>query len=125
MVSRLTARSLVVAALLAAAACTGDVNPVRDLVVRAGAGPEPAKTPDFVTASRRRSTDYLPVGTSAPARPTPARTADQVKAEEAALDAVRSANEAAAAEAAQAGGSEAPKPAAAESTPAKPARKLP
>jgi pyruvate/2-oxoglutarate dehydrogenase complex dihydrolipoamide acyltransferase (E2) component len=127
MVSRLIVQILAAGVLLSVAACTGDTNPVRDLVVGVGAGPEPAATPDFVTASRPRSIDYIPVGTRTAGPPTPPRTADQVKAEEAALDAVRTANEVAAARAAEAGGSEPPEPATAKPTPAKapPTRKVP
>ena len=65
------------------AACAGDVNPVRDLVVGVGAGPPAARTPDFVEKTRPASVDYIPVGTAAAARPTKARTADEVKAAEA------------------------------------------
>jgi len=118
MVSRLIVQILAAGGLVGLAACTGDTNPVRDLVVGVGAGPEPAATPDFVRTSRPRSVDYIPVGTRNAGPPTPPRTADQVKAEEAALDAVRTANEAAAAQAAKAGSSEAPEP-------AKPAGKAP
>jgi pyruvate/2-oxoglutarate dehydrogenase complex dihydrolipoamide acyltransferase (E2) component len=130
MVSRLTVQILVAGALLAAAGCTGDTNPVRDLVVGVGAGPEPAATPDFVRTSRPSRIDYIPVGTRDAGPQAPPRTADQVKAEEAALDAVRTANEAAAARAAAAGGSEPPEPAAATDTPApakpaQPARRVP
>lgn len=90
-------KSFSLAATLLVAACTGGSNPVRDIAVSAGAGPRAVETPDFVEQSRpQRPLDYIPVGTSAPPRPSQARTAEEVKKEEAEMDSVRAANEAAA-----------------------------
>ena len=86
----------IVSGLAALAGCAADTNPVRDTVAAVGFGPTVAPAPDFVVQSRPASLDYIPVGTAAPGRPTPARTAAEVKATEAELDAVRESNEAAA-----------------------------
>jgi hypothetical protein len=115
-------KGFALAALTMLAACSGETNPVRDVFVAAGAGPKTAATPDFVKASRPANLDYLPVGTEAARRPTPALTADQVKATEAEMDATRARNEAAGRVAAQAGATPAPAPvksAAAASAPKK------
>ncbi|WP_048707717.1 hypothetical protein [Microvirga massiliensis] len=90
--------------------CSGDANPVRDIVAAVGGGPPPAETPDFVASTRPEKLDYIPVGTP-DRRKTPARTADEVKAVESELDTVRSRNEAAAQAAREAGATPAPKPA--------------
>jgi hypothetical protein len=90
-------------------ACSADTNPVRDIVAAAGGGPPPADAPDFVAKTRPGTLDYIPVGTP-DRRKTPARTAEEVKAAEAELDAVRSQNEAAAQTAREAGATPAPKP---------------
>ena len=92
------------------AGCTTDTNPVRDAVASAGFGPKIAPAPDFVARSRPARLDFIPVGTGASGRPTPARTADEVKAAEAEMEAVRAANDAAA-QAARQGGSSAAAPA--------------
>jgi hypothetical protein len=92
------------------AGCAGGSNPTRDVFAAVGAGPTMAPTPDFVASSRPASLDYMPVGTSNPGRSTAARTADEVKAAEAELDALRAQNEAAGAAAAQLGGTPAPQP---------------
>jgi hypothetical protein len=115
-------RSLALAALAALVACSGDVNPVRDVVVAVGAGPEPARTPDFVARTRPSSSDYLPIGAEPPARSEKARTTTEVQAAQAELDAVRTANEAAAAAASAQAGATTPAtaPAAALPAPARP-----
>jgi hypothetical protein len=107
-VYRTFVKSFAMATLAALAACSGDTNPVRDTLVAVGAGPKTAESPDFVARSRPATLEYLPVGAAAPARPTAARTADEVKAAEAELDAVRARNEAAAQTAVQAGDTPAP-----------------
>ena len=89
-------------------ACSGDVNPVRDVAVATGIGPQPRTAPDFVAGTRPQKLDYIPVGVSAPARPTPAKGQASVGAFEAEMEAVRAANEARAAEARAAGASPAP-----------------
>jgi hypothetical protein len=90
------------AALPALAGCS-ETNLVRDTFVAVGAGPKLAESPGFVQESRPAALDYVPVGTSAPGRPTAAKTAEEVKSAEAEMDAVRARNEAAAAEVRQAG----------------------
>jgi hypothetical protein len=107
---RLSLKSFALGALTVLSACSSDTNPVRDAFVAVGAGPTTAPTPDFVKQSRPATLDYVPVGTAAPARNTPARTADQVKATEAEMDAARARNEAAGKVAVQAGATPAPAP---------------
>jgi len=68
-----------------------------------------AETPEFVARSRRGSLDYMPIGAAQPERAKP-RTADEVKAAEAEMDALRARNEAAGAAAAGLGGTPAPEP---------------
>jgi hypothetical protein len=92
-----TARIVSLLALCALAGCAGDANPVRDMAAAVGAGPKTAATPDFVANSRPATIDYIPVGSSGAERPTAARTAEEVKAAEAEMDAIRTTNEAAAA----------------------------
>ena len=89
-------------------ACSADVNPVRDVAVATGIGPQPRTAPDFVAASRPQKLDYIPVGVSAPARPTAAKAQARVGAFEAEMEAVRAANDARAAEARAAGARAAP-----------------
>ena len=92
------------------AACAGGSNPVRDIASAVGAGPKVAPTPDFVAQSRPKNLDYMPIGTASGGRSTPARTADEIKASESELDAVRTRNEAAGAAAAKLGGTPPPEP---------------
>ncbi|MBQ0823055.1 hypothetical protein HPT29_014265 [Microvirga terrae] len=92
------------------AGCNGSFNPVRDVATAVGAGPQTAATPDFVARSRPADLEYMPIGTPAAERPTPARTADQIKAAEAELDAIRAQNEAAGAAAAELGKTPPPEP---------------
>ena len=97
--------------LLAASGMAGcNSNPVRDVATSLGAGPQVAPTPDFVARSRPATLDYMPIGTPVPERPTPARTAEEIKAAEAELDALRSRNEAAGAAAAELGKTPPPEP---------------
>ncbi|WP_193557336.1 hypothetical protein [Microvirga pakistanensis] len=118
--------ALVLTILVAAnvTACTGGSNPVRDIAVAVGAGPKTAPTPDFVARSRPQNLDYMPIGTAVEGRPTAARTAAEVKAEEAELDALRARNEAAGAAAARLGGTPPPEPVKLPvNTPQRPAQK--
>jgi hypothetical protein len=92
------------------AACAGGSNPTRDIVAAVGAGPQVAETPDFVAQSRPGSLDYMPIGTAEEGRPTPARSADEIKAAEDELNALRTRNEAAGAAAARLGGTPPPEP---------------
>jgi hypothetical protein len=100
--------AIAVAMLVVVAGCNS--NPVRDVATAVGAGPQMAPTPDFVARSRPANLDYMPIGTPAPERPTPARTAAEIKAAEAELDALRARNEAAGAAAAELGNTPPPEP---------------
>lgn len=95
--------SLPILFLALAGGCSSDVNPVRDVFVATGVGAEPKKAEDFVVKSRPTGVDYVPVGTSAPARAIPAKSVPFVKAAEAEMDALRTANETRAAETRQVG----------------------
>lgn len=108
--SRTSALVLTVLIGINVTACAGGSNPVRDIATAVGAGPKTAPSPDFVANSRPQSLDYMPIGTPVEGRPTAARTADEIKAAEAELDAVRARNEAAGAAAARLGGTPAPEP---------------
>jgi hypothetical protein len=92
------------------AGCAEGSNPTRDLFASVGAGPKTAPAPDFVASSRPASLDYMPIGTPQAGRPTAARTADEIKAAEAELDAIRARNEAAGKSASELGGTPAPQP---------------
>ncbi len=102
-------------ALLALAACSGDLNPVRDLAVATGVGAEPKPAPDFIAKSRPAEVDYIEPGLAE--RPSKAKSAAEVKAAEAEMDQIRAKNEAEAAAARQLG---APPPAAAPAARANP-----
>jgi hypothetical protein len=117
---------ILLAALVAGnvAACTGGSNPVRDVAVSLGGGPQVAPTPDFVARSRPQDLDFMPIGTAEEGRPTPARTPAEIKAAESELDSLRSRNEAAGAAAAKMGGTPPPEPIKLPvNTPQKPAQK--
>ena len=107
-IPRAPAFAMIMVAAAGVAGCNS--NPVRDVATSLGAGPQVAPTPDFVARSRPATLDYMPIGTSVPDRPTPARTADEIKAAEAELDALRTRNEAAGAAAAEAGKTPPPEP---------------
>lgn len=118
--------ALFCAVLVAAnvAACTGGSNPVRDIAVSVGGGPQVAATPDFVASSRPQNLTYLPIGTAEQGRTTPARTPEEIKAAESELDSLRARNEAAGAAAARLGGTPPPEPVKLPvNTPQRPARK--
>ena len=102
---------LLVLAALAPAACAPGTNLVRDAFQAVGVGPKEVQAPDFVAQSRTERKDYVPVGTSAPARPTPKKTAAEVGRAEAEMDGARAANAARAAEARAAGSTPPPAPA--------------
>ena len=95
--------------LAALAGCSG--NATGEFVRSTGFGPTTAATPDFVSSTRPGSVEYIPLRDPCPGRPTPAKTAEQVKAVEAEMDAVREQNATAGAAAAQAGGTPPPAPA--------------
>ena len=80
-------------AATASAACSPDVNPLRETLVSARPASEPRSAPDFIERSRPARLDYLPVGAAASAGPRPPAP-DKVKAAEAEMDAIRRANEA-------------------------------
>jgi hypothetical protein len=110
-VKSFAAAAAALSAMALLAGCSGDANPVRDTFVAVGAGPKTAPMPDFVQKSRTATPlDYVPVGTTAPERPSVAKTADQVKAAEAEMDATRSHNEAAGRVATQVGATPPPAP---------------
>jgi len=102
--------ALAVLSACGVAGCNGSFNPVRDAFSAVGAGPQSAATPDFVARSRPANLEYMPIGTPVPERPTPARSADEIKAAEAELDALRARNEAAGAAAAELGKTPPPEP---------------
>jgi hypothetical protein len=106
---QLAVKSVAVLGFLAVAACS-DANPVRDTFAAVGAGPQRVESPDFVQSSRPANLDFIPVGTAAAERPTKAKTAEEVKAAEAEMDAIRTRNEQAAQVARQAGQTPPPKP---------------
>ncbi|EIM28853.1 hypothetical protein [Microvirga lotononidis] len=99
-----------VAVTMLVAGCNGGFNPVRDVAAAVGAGPQTAASQDFVVQSRPTNLDYMPIGTAVQGRPTAARTADEIKAAEAELDALRARNEAAGAAAATLGNTPPPEP---------------
>lgn len=75
---------LSLAIAFALAGCAG--NPARDLAVAAGVtGGEPKTPPDFVSRTRRKNLDYIPVGTSAPKRAYRVKTPAEVKGAESEL----------------------------------------
>jgi hypothetical protein len=82
---------LATAVATALAGCMSDANPVRDQLNAVGIGPKAVTAPDFVAGSRPATLDYVPVGSSAPPRPR-AKTAGEVKALEAELEAARGRN---------------------------------
>ena len=108
--SRAAAIALTLLAVGNVAACTEGSNPTKELANSLGLGPKVAPSPDFVARSRPGSLDYMPVGVAAPQRPTAARTAEEIKAAEAEMDALRARNEAAGAAAARLGGTPEPAP---------------
>lgn len=73
------------------AACSGDT--ARTLALDAGYGPKVVAAPDFVTASRRETPDYMNVGVDAPKRTVRAKSAEGQKALEAELEGARGRNE--------------------------------
>lgn len=79
---------------LAAAACSGDVNPIKAGFVEAGYGPKAVAAPDFVVKSRRSDVGYMPVGESAPRPELRARSAEGQKTLQAELEGARGRNEA-------------------------------
>jgi hypothetical protein len=103
---RKLALAAVPALLPALAACSGDLNPVRDVAVATGIGTGPKPAPDFIASTRPETVDYARPGV-APAA-FRAKTAAEVQAAEAAMDQARARNEAEAAAARQLGGTPAP-----------------
>jgi hypothetical protein len=107
-IPRAAAFTLILFAAAGVAGCNS--NPVRDVAASVGAGPQMAASPDFVARSRPADLDYMPISATAPERPTPARTAAEIKAAEAEMDALRAQNEAAGAQAAELGKTPPPEP---------------
>ena len=107
-IPRFSVAAMILFAVASVAGCNS--NPVRDVAASVGAGPQMAPTPDFVARSRPANLEYMPISASVPERPTPARTADEIKAAEAEMDALRARNEAAGAQAAELGKTPPPEP---------------
>ena len=107
-IPRVAAFALISFAAAGMAGCNS--NPVRDVAASLGAGPQMAASPDFVARSRPADLDYMPISASVPERPTPARTAQEIKAAEAEMDALRARNEAAGVQAADLGKTPPPEP---------------
>jgi hypothetical protein len=107
-IPRFSAAAMILCAIASVAGCNS--NPARDVAASVGAGPQMAPTPDFVARSRPANLEYMPISASVPERPTPARTADEIKAAEAEMDALRARNEAAGAQAAELGKTPPPEP---------------
>ena len=103
---RTLARMLAVAALPALSACSGDLNPVRDVAVATGVGSGPKPAPDFIASTRQETIDYSRPGVTPAA--FRAKTAAEVQAAETAMDQVRARNEAEAAAARQLGSAPSP-----------------
>ena len=98
--------------LLALAGCTtAGGNPVRDAAQSLGIGPKPVTVPDFIAASRPASSEYMPVGVSAPRPAVRARSPEGVTALQAELEGVRGRNAARAGAARRAGAGVKPQPA--------------
>jgi hypothetical protein len=97
-------------ALVALAACTGDTNLVRDVAVATGVGAEPKPAPDFVASTRPAEVDYIRPGVAT--RSAKAKSAEEVKAMEAAMEQTRADNEGKAAAARDLGSKSGPAPAA-------------
>jgi hypothetical protein len=109
-IQRASAVVLIMFTAVGVAGCNGSFNPVRDVASAVGAGPQMAATPDFVARSRPTNLEYMPIGTASEGRPTPARSAAEIKAAEAELDAIRARNEAAGAAAIEMGKTPPPQP---------------
>ncbi|HEY8565747.1 MAG TPA: hypothetical protein VIL65_09620 [Beijerinckiaceae bacterium] len=100
--------ALSMGAVAALGACSGDINPVRDVAISAGVGQKRPDGQDFVRDSRPATLDYRPVGRLAAERDRKARTPTEVKALEAQVDKSRAAVQAAGEQAKQAGQTPAP-----------------
>lgn len=109
--------------LAAGLSACSSANPTGEFLASSGLGPTIAPRPDFVTQSRPQSLDYMTIGTSDPGRATSARTAAEVKAAEAELDAARARSLAAGTAAATLGGTPPPPPVASPAAAPKPAGK--
>jgi len=88
---RLAVLALVIAPVLAAGGCSGDVGGLRSLGIT-GTAPKAPEAPAFVTDTRREGADFLPVGVSATPRPVRAKSSEGQKALEAELEGARSRN---------------------------------
>lgn len=84
-------RTLLLAALLGAGGCSGDVGALRGTGI-VGSAPKGPDAPDFVASSRKADQDYMPVGVSAPKRTVRAKSTEGQKALEAELENARSRN---------------------------------
>ena len=95
------AKLAIAGAVIALCACSGDTNLVRDVAVATGVGTEPKPGPDFVASSRPANVDYVQPGLAT--RATKAKSAEDVRAFEAAMEQTRAANESKAAAARELG----------------------
>lgn len=89
---RLLGSALLGAALLLGG-CSSDVNPVRDAFTAVGAGPPATRPQDFVARSRPDAYEYRPVGDERSTRRLKAKSAAEVNAAEAELEALRARND--------------------------------
>lgn len=106
----LRAAALTLALALAQAGCAAEVNPLRGVAEATGFATKPKDTSDFVTQSRPADSSFMPIGTPQQARPTPAKSKDEVKKIEQSLEATRTNNEVAGKSAQAAGQTPAPTP---------------
>ena len=91
---RLVHASLVLAAVMLLAACSGGTELARDVAMASGlTGGEPKPAPDFVSRSRAAETDYIATGMPAP-RAQLRKNAKEVSSAESEMEALRKRNEA-------------------------------
>lgn len=91
-VSRMSARLIALFIPVVLAGCGSD-GPVKQAVGLTGFATTPAEPAQFVRDQRPQSTQYLPIGAAPPARDK-IKSQDDVKQTEAAMDSLRTGNEA-------------------------------
>lgn len=78
-IRRLSMATLAAATAIGLSACAGDVNPVRDVFVGAGIGPQTREAPDFVTESRTPGAPgFVPIGVVPPERELAPKSPEEV-----------------------------------------------
>lgn len=118
-IRRLSMATLAAAAAIGLSACGGDLNPVRDVLVGVGVGPQTREAPDFVTESRAPGgATYVPIGLVPPERELAPKTAEEVAEAEEELRRLVETNAARAAAARRLSVSPAPEPVRVDPTPA-------